>query len=32
MALYDNKNELSDEELKEASGGFLYPPEGSCQT
>lgn len=28
MALYDNKNELSDEELKEASGGFLYSPEG----
>ena len=31
-ALYGNAPELSDEDLQKASGGYLFSPEGTCQT
>ena len=32
MALYGNDSDLGDEELKEVNGGYLFSPDGSCQT
>ena len=32
MALFGKDAKLGDEELKDTTGGYLYSPEGTCQT
>ena len=32
MALSGSNSKMSDEKLKEVGGGYLYSPEGTCQT